>query len=150
MAFHHIKLPSETITADYSILLSPIYRVPVLYIYLYGVPAGGPQGIDVAYQYLVPESSQQELSTIGVVGGISMTVRPCFQPTSKLLLQTNRNQNHPVTDIPCYFIHPCKTAEAMEELIDLREISRVDYLRLWIGLMGRCVGLYLPKELAVG
>jgi len=80
MAFHHTIIPSQTITAGYSILLSPTYRVPVLYICLYGVPPDGLKGIDAAYQYLVPESSQKELSTIGVMGGLSMTVSEDSRP----------------------------------------------------------------------
>ena len=75
MAFHRIEPVGQTIRAGYSIMLSPTYRVPVLYIDLYGIPPNGWKGIDAAYQYLIPESSQQELSPIGVMGGLSMAVR---------------------------------------------------------------------------
>ena len=58
-------------------------------------------------------------------------------------------QNHPVTDIPCFTVHPCNTADAMQEIIGSREFSGLEYLLVWIGLIGGCVGLNLPKELAI-
>lgn len=77
LAFHHAPDPtlSQAVTVEYSILLSPTYRVPVLYIHLRDLPPTGPTGIDAAYQYLVPQRSQPELLAEGVMGGLSMTVR---------------------------------------------------------------------------
>ena len=94
MAFHHAESPSQIITASYSILLSPTYRVPVLYICLYGILSHGLKSIHAAYQYLVPESSQEELSTIGVMGGLSMTVSEACQ-----IVQLNTNENR-TTQLP--------------------------------------------------
>ena len=37
----------------------------------------------------------------------------------------------------------------MEELVGTREISGVEYLQIWIGLVGGFVGLNLSKELAI-
>jgi len=51
--------------------------------------------------------------------------------------------------MPCFFVHPCRTAEAMKELIGTRRVSSLQYLQLWTGLVGANVGLNLPKELAV-
>jgi len=51
---------------------------------------------------------------------------------------------HPITDVPAFFIHPCQTKEAMEGLeCDIR-----NYLMAWIGLVGGCVGLWVPSEMA--
>ena len=87
MAFHDTESPSQIITAGYSILLSPTYSVPVLYICLHGILPNELKGIEVAYQYLVPESSHQELSKIGVVGGLSMTVSEGFQTCNRTLTE---------------------------------------------------------------
>lgn len=38
----------------------------------------------------------------------------------------------------------------MTEFLQSRQVSGLKYLQLWIGLVGGCVGLYLPKELAFG
>ena len=58
-------------------------------------------------------------------------------------------QNHPITDFPSFFVHPCNTADAMRELLSDRHVSAVEYLMIWLGLVGSCVGLHLPKELAL-
>ncbi len=53
-------------------------------------------------------------------------------------------QNHPVTDVPAFFIHPCTTKEAMEQF----KCSLKDYLGVWLGLVGGSVGLWLPRAMA--
>lgn len=58
-------------------------------------------------------------------------------------------KNHPFTHIPAYFIHPCKTAEAMQKIIGHNGVSPEEYLQIWFGLVGSCVGLYLPSQLVV-
>ena len=57
--------------------------------------------------------------------------------------------NHPITDVPCFAIHPCNTADALVDIIGAKDVSGLDYLQIWIGLIGGPVGLYLPKELAM-
>jgi hypothetical protein len=37
----------------------------------------------------------------------------------------------------------------MQDIIGERQITAVEYLQIWIGLVGSSVGLYLPKELAI-
>lgn len=61
-------------TVDYHILLSPTYRVPVLYFFLRNLPVTGPKGIDAVYDYLVPHQFRSELRNVGVIGGISIAV----------------------------------------------------------------------------
>lgn len=60
-----------------------------------------------------------------------------------------RPQNHPMTDVPCFFVHPCRTADALREIMGPRKVSELEYLLTWIGLIGASVGLNLPKELAI-
>lgn len=54
------------------------------------------------------------------------------------------SQNHPVTDLPAFFIHPCGTKEAMEQFNCLLK----DYLGVWLGLVGGYIGLWLPPAMA--
>ena len=58
-------------------------------------------------------------------------------------------KHHPLTGSPSFFVHPCNTAESMRELLGERDVSAVDYLLIWLGLVGSCVGLHVPKELVV-
>lgn len=59
--------------------------------------------------------------------------------------------NHPVNSLPCFWVHPCNTAEAMSEILSslTHEVSPEQYLMIWLGLVGSAVGLTLPKEMAI-
>lgn len=79
---------------EYDILLSPSYQVPVLYFTLRRGNNGGPVDRDTMYQYLVPEQYKTELTSVGVMGGISFDVsarasglRPHLISTSRSIIQ---------------------------------------------------------------
>ena len=55
-------------------MLSPTYRVPVLYFALRWNNYPGPIGLDAVYQYVVPEQYMKELKSVGIMGGISFGV----------------------------------------------------------------------------
>ena len=55
--------------------------------------------------------------------------------------------DHPITGLPAYFVHPCRTAEAMRGMLD-GEVKPEAYLLMWFGLIGGGVGLEVPVELA--
>ena len=83
------------------------------------------------------------------MGGISMAVITSLHFFFLILLVLTEEQNHPITDFPSFFIHPCNTAEAMRELLGGRDVKALEYLLIWLGLVGSCVGLFVPKELAL-
>ncbi|KAH8633730.1 hypothetical protein IG631_12365 [Alternaria alternata] len=56
-------------------------------------------------------------------------------------------QDHPATNRPVFFIHPCQTAGVMEASLD-RNVTADEYLMIWIGAMGKTVGLDVPLQLA--
>lgn len=110
----------------YEIHLHPTYRTPVLWFSLHDLPpCDSPFDIEVVYRYLVPDQFKGQLRSIGVMGGISAG-------------------NHPVTDLPAFFVHPCTTKEAMEQFT----CSLKDYLTVWLGTVGSSVGLWLPSAMA--
>ncbi|KAJ5468661.1 Autophagy-related protein 3 [Penicillium sp. IBT 31633x] len=119
--------PQPSIQIDYDIVLSPTYQVPVLYF----SPRWhnhGPLGLDEVYQYLVPEQYRQEVKSVGVMGGISMGY-------------------HPDSGAPAFFVHPCNTADAMAHIADAQSVTPGSYLLIWLGLVGHCVNLHVPREL---
>lgn len=119
---------SDNIYVDYHILHSPTYRVPILYFQLRNLPSGlDVHSIDAVYEYLVPEQFKSELRDVGVMGGISVG-------------------NHPILGTTAFFVHPCSTSEAMEELGKDRQVHAEEYLALWIGLVGGAVGLSEPLD----
>lgn len=56
---------------------------------------------------------------------------------------TSDSQHHPIHGKPCFFVHPCLTGDNMSAF----PCEREDYLTIWIGLTGSCVGLSIPKEM---
>jgi len=127
-AVHHAQTLNPSV--EYNVILSPSYQVPVLYVILHNCLFSSKGNIEALHEILVPEHMRSDLKQVGVMGGISMT-------------------NHPFTHIPAYFIHPCKTAEAMQKIIGHSRVSPDEYLQIWFGLVGSCVGLYLPSQLVV-
>ncbi|CZR50684.1 uncharacterized protein PAC_00558 [Phialocephala subalpina] len=125
------ELPSYTPYAQqpyvtYEVHLHPTYRLPTLWFTLHDLPAGEPAfDLDAVYRHLVPPQYKDNLRALGVTGGISAAP-------------------HPITDVPAFFIHPCQTKEAMEQFDCVID----KYLMMWIGLVGGCVGLWVPPEMA--
>ncbi|OCL11578.1 hypothetical protein AOQ84DRAFT_373869 [Glonium stellatum] len=120
---------SQGLTVEYNIVLSPTYQVPVLYFRFRDAGCALPLAIDTLYQYVIPEQFKSQVESFGVIGGITMT-------------------EHPVTNLPVFFVHPCNTATALEASFHEREITSEQYMQLWIGTVGWHVGLRVPIAIA--
>ncbi|KAF7544756.1 hypothetical protein G7Z17_g9709 [Cylindrodendrum hubeiense] len=124
-----VKQPSrlDVGVAEYEIHLHPTYRVPCLWFTLRGLPAHEPAfNIDTVFRRLVPDEYKAGLRSLGGVGGISA-------------------DHHPITGVPSFFVHPCLLGDAISKF----ECDRTNYLMIWLGLVGGCVGLWVPKEMAI-
>ncbi|KAK4129580.1 hypothetical protein N657DRAFT_563855 [Parathielavia appendiculata] len=114
----------------YEIHLHPVYQAPCLWFSLHDLPAGEQEQalhIDTVFRRLVPEQFKAGLrASVGRIGGISV-------------------DHHPVTGVPCFFVHPCLLGEAMERF----DCSKENYLMVWLGLVGGCVGLWVPAEMVL-
>ncbi|KAI0379711.1 hypothetical protein F5Y04DRAFT_112974 [Hypomontagnella monticulosa] len=111
---------------NYEIHLHPTYRVPCLWFTLHNLPADEPAlDIETVFRRLVPDQYKGTLRQAGPIGGISM-------------------DHHPITGVPSFFVHPCFLGDAMAGF----DCSKEDYLMVWLGLVGGCVGLWVPKEMA--
>ncbi|KAH7072946.1 hypothetical protein BKA63DRAFT_534602 [Paraphoma chrysanthemicola] len=111
----------------YDIVFSPTYRVPVLYISIIDPQHRYPPTMTTLNEHLLPTLFTAEARHVGVIGGITVT-------------------DHPVTNRPAFFIHPCHTAEVMRASVG-KEISAEEFLMVWIGALGRYVGLNVPLAL---
>ncbi|KAK0618393.1 hypothetical protein B0T17DRAFT_336962 [Bombardia bombarda] len=120
----------KTTTAGYvtyEIHLHPTYRAPCLWFSLRDLPVDEQAfNIDTVFRRLVPDQYKDGLRSAGAIGGISA-------------------DHHPITGVPTFFIHPCLLGEAMSGF----ECSLETYLMVWLGLVGGCVGLWVPKEMAL-
>ena len=113
----------------YDVSYSPTYLTPVLYLTIKQPLDRPPMSLDKVYGMLVPALQREQLRSIGPMGSLSMT-------------------EHPVTGLPAYFVHPCKTQEAMAAISGGRQLEPLEYLIMWLGIVGPSVGLSLPVELA--
>lgn len=121
----------------YDIVHSPSYQVPMLYLTFINLatnkslPLPSP---DEIYKTLVPEDFKGQMREVGVMGALSMA-------------------EHPLLGTPAFFVHPCRTQDAMAPLIENAEESSghqraVRYLMLWLGMIGANVGLSVPTSVA--
>ncbi|KAK7969807.1 hypothetical protein PG988_008880 [Apiospora saccharicola] len=110
----------------YDIHFHPTYRAPCLWFSLHDLPGGEASfDIDTVFRRLVPDQYKDSLRRTGGIGGISA-------------------DHHPLTGVPSFFVHPCFLSDAMEGF----DCPKEDYLMVWLGLVGGCVGLWVPKEMA--
>ncbi|KAI9744811.1 MAG: hypothetical protein M1818_001736 [Claussenomyces sp. TS43310] len=142
----------------YEIHLSETYRTPVLFFTLHDLPPCDSRwDLDVVYRYLVPEEFKDRIRSYGPIGAISVEVWPTIAKVSMKyhphLIQgvlekrelTYYSQSHPITGVPTFRVHPCSTPDAMRPI----QCSLRDYLQVWLGLVGPCVGLHVPLAMAV-
>ncbi|KAI1094782.1 hypothetical protein F5B19DRAFT_443411 [Rostrohypoxylon terebratum] len=110
----------------YEIHLHPTYRAPCLWFSLHNLPATE-SAFDIAtvLRRLVPEQFGNPLRQMGPIGGISI-------------------DHHPITGLPSFFVHPCVLGDAMAGF----DCPKEDYLMIWIGFVGGCVGLWVPPQMA--
>jgi ubiquitin-like-conjugating enzyme ATG10 len=126
-----LQTPQPHPLIHYDILLSAVYRVPVLYFHIQDSQHRYPLTMKVLYEHLIAPQFKAQTESGGVIGGVSI-------------------QDHPVTNRPVFFIHPCQTAEIMQVSVGERKVSAAEYLTMWIGALGRCVGLNVPLALVQG
>jgi ubiquitin-like-conjugating enzyme ATG10 len=119
------------------IAYSPAYQVPVLYLTFAerstdkSIALPSP---DEVYNALVPEDFKSAMRSVGIMGALSMA-------------------EHPVTGVPAYFVHPCRTQEALSLMLDndnsdIDQCNGAKYLLLWFGVIGASVGLNVPIGVA--
>ncbi|KUI62268.1 hypothetical protein VP1G_09382 [Cytospora mali] len=124
---HKAQRPPDFGYVTYEIHLHPTYQAPCLWLSLHGLPVDEPAfNIDTVFRRLVPDQYKDGLRKVGGIGGISA-------------------DHHPVTGVPSFFVHPCLLGDAMSNF----DCTKEDYLMVWLGLIGGCVGLWVPKEMAM-
>lgn len=119
---------NSSVIICYDIILSPTYRVPVLYISILDPQHRYPPTMTTLYDHLILPQYRGQAEAVGVIGGITIT-------------------DHPITNSPVFFIHPCQTANVMEASVGKKSVTAEQYLLMWIGAMGKSVGLNIPLAL---
>lgn len=62
----------------YDVVLSPSYRVPVLYFNISDTRHRYPPTMETLYSHVIPQAFKAQAEHGGVIGGITVTVRLCF------------------------------------------------------------------------
>ena len=131
------RTPEIDRVVRYDVVYSPSYQVPVLYLTFATASTNKSIPLPVAneiYEMLVPQGFKAPMRDVGVMGALSMA-------------------DHPITGMPAYFVHPCRTQEALAPLMEepshkVGSEPAVEYLLLWFGVIGASVGLSVPLNLA--
>jgi ubiquitin-like-conjugating enzyme ATG10 len=121
----------------YDAVYSTSYQVPVLYLTFADASTSKHiplPSADEVYDMLVPQGFKASMRDVGVMGALSMA-------------------EHPITGMPAYFVHPCRTQEALTPLLAGASQTAgtepaVEYLLLWFGVIGASVGLSVPVHTA--
>lgn len=66
---------SSRISVHYDVVLSPTYQVPVLYFALSDIQHRYPPTMETLYSHLIPPAMRAQTEHVGVIGGITVTVR---------------------------------------------------------------------------
>ncbi|KAF9301143.1 hypothetical protein BGZ74_007052 [Mortierella antarctica] len=126
----------EFLSVSYHIVFSPSYQVPVLYFNAFTSDSITPVGLDHIYHSLVPHEWRDTVRNSGLSGGISQ-------------------QDHPIFNIPYYYMHPCETVSLMETVLaanpdrfETQEAFLKSYITAWLSFTGQAIGLSLPVEIA--
>ena len=121
----------------YDVVYSTSYQVPVLYLTFADASTSKHiplPSADEVYDMLVPQGFKASMRDVGVMGALSIA-------------------EHPITGMPAYFVHPCRTQEALTPLLAGASQTAgtepaVEYLLLWFGVIGASVGLSVPVHTA--
>lgn len=74
----------------YEILLSPVYRVPVLHFTVRDSTGSPITDVNAIFSDIVPHSFQSQVANVGVIGGISLTVNALNMLFANLIDLTSR------------------------------------------------------------
>jgi ubiquitin-like-conjugating enzyme ATG10 len=70
----HVVTSSPAVV-HYDVVLSPVYRVPVLYFSISDPQHRYPPTMDTLYEHLIPRQFKAQTESGGVIGGVSVNVR---------------------------------------------------------------------------
>ncbi|KAF8940953.1 autophagocytosis associated protein [Dissophora ornata] len=124
-------ISGDFLSVSYHILFSSSYQVPVLYFNAYR-PDGTAISLEEIYGSLVPEEWRSSIRNAGLSGGISQ-------------------QDHPILNVPYFYMHPCETVSLMETILgsqtsDAKTSLLDSYISTWLSFTGQAIGVTVPTD----
>ncbi|KAJ3922813.1 hypothetical protein F5877DRAFT_32924 [Lentinula edodes] len=130
-------IDSETLTSQQYVVYSATFQVPCFYFAMYhsnGVPLS------------INELISSTLFRPGIFQDADITTFALTRRDTPFPLISQGD--HPTTGRPCWFLHPCETTVAVEELlkevennIDEEDMRLLMWLKLWFTVLGGVVDL---------
>ena len=137
------EISNNYVVTEFHICYSASYQEPVLYIHAY-LDSGTVLGVQDIKQHCVQVFQ----------AGRDTNDRSNNKNTIDIEWPTMTQESHPVTQSPCYMVHPCDTRELMERLlqgceaglagpkeIDMDGSYGMRYIVAWLSIVGRPFGL---------
>lgn len=106
---------TERAYLEHHIVYSTTYQVPVLY-FTACYTDSTPLSYEEIYQYIVPQSYQHIILS---------------------------QAEHPILNIPCWYIHPCDTRVLMSTL----KFDQADYIKSWLSVQGPLVKCQISMDM---
>lgn len=113
----------EALRCVYNIVYSVSYSVPVLYFNIWKQD-GSLLPLPEVWS-MVPDSFQGQLKDVW--------------------WSTITQQEHPILRTPFFQLHPCKTAQLMDQVLPSHNKEHANYIVTWLSSMAPLVGLDLPN-----
>ncbi len=91
--------------------------------------------LEEIYGSLVPEEWRRSIRNAGLNGGISQ-------------------QDHPILNVPYFYMHPCETVPLMETIAlshaeDKNAVPFIEnYIMTWLSFTGQAIGISVPTDVA--
>ncbi|KAI9292737.1 hypothetical protein K502DRAFT_68543 [Neoconidiobolus thromboides FSU 785] len=110
---------------DYHILYSTSYQVPIFYFKAYS-QASQPLTLSELYLHLTPHDHLEKIKLASFQGGLSQ-------------------QDHPILNIPYFYIHPCHTKDLLS-ILDEKKVTLTTYIASWLSLIAPPLGLTISSN----
>ncbi|KAJ1830614.1 hypothetical protein LPJ73_008241, partial [Coemansia sp. RSA 2703] len=114
--------------AEYHIVYSPSWRVPVMYLRVKHIHEGVVTDLNKIKHMLIEDHCvRQAVGAVEFGGALGM-------------------QDHPELNIPFMYLHPCHTGTLLETVASGDDVcvGIEQYIAAWISLIGPAVGIFLP------
>ncbi|KAG0011287.1 hypothetical protein BGZ80_000799, partial [Entomortierella chlamydospora] len=97
---------------------------------------GAAISLNEIYGSLVPEEWRSSIMNAGLNGGISQ-------------------QDHPILNVPYFYMHPCETVPLMETVQSNQSFENAtsfldSYIMTWLSFTGQAIGITIPTGVVAG
>ncbi|KAG2077502.1 hypothetical protein BDR04DRAFT_1043604 [Suillus decipiens] len=120
----------DSLTCHQYVVLSATFRVPAFYFSIHGSSGSPLQLTDIMQTSLLRED---------VCEGTVATTFAVSHPAMNFPLLSQGE--HPTLGTPCWYFHPCETANAVQEILNESERRPVSWMEAWFTVLSTAVDM---------